>query len=86
MKLNMDGREKTKVEVNGSLRGQGLKMQMGKKIWHRKRYLRWLDKDMGHKNSNIIEVRALVVGLRYIVHRRHKLLGMLARIFLVFMQ
>ena len=30
--------------------------------------------------------RIRVVGLRYIVHRRHKMLGMLVRAFLVFMQ
>ena len=39
MNLNMDGREKTKVEVNGSLIVQGLNMKMGKKMWFRKRDL-----------------------------------------------
>jgi len=39
MNLSMDEREKTKVEVNGSLREWGLKMQMGRKIWHHKRSL-----------------------------------------------
>jgi len=32
MNLNMDGREKIKVKVNGSLREQGLRIQMGKII------------------------------------------------------
>ena len=31
MNLSMDGRENTKVEVNGNLRGKGLNMHMGKK-------------------------------------------------------
>lgn len=61
MNLSMDGREKKKVEVNGILRGQGLNMQMGKKMWLRKRDLMQLDRDMGHNNNNNnIEVRALV--------------------------
>jgi len=60
MNLSKDGRENTKVEVNGSLRGQGHNMQMGKKMWLRKRDLMQLDRDMGHSSSNIIEVRALV--------------------------
>ena len=106
MNLSMDGRENKKVEVNGSLRGQDLRMQMGKKIWHCKRSSMQRDRDTGHINNNI-EVRALVgcsVGhvvrntlgeiicrirvesLRYMVHRRHRLLGMLARVFHVSMQ
>jgi len=56
----MDGRERTKVEVNGSLRGQGLNMKMGKKMWLCKRDLMQLDRDMGHSSNNNIEVRALV--------------------------
>lgn len=60
MNLNVDGREKIKVEVNSSLRGQGLNMQMGKKMWLCKRDLVQLDRDMGHNSSNNnIEVRAL---------------------------
>ena len=59
MNLNMDGRETTKVEVIGSLIGQGLNMQMGKKMWLRKRDLTRLDRDTDHNNGKI-EVRALV--------------------------
>jgi len=105
MNLSMDGKEKTKVEVNGSLRGQEMNMQMGKKMWHHKRDLMQLDKDMGHNSSKSIEVRALVgwsvghvvkntlgetvrsirvEGLRY-MHRRRKILGMLAKVFHVSM-
>ena len=58
MNLSMDGREKTKVELNGSLRVQGINMQMGKKMWHHNRGSIWLDRDMS-RNSNI-EVRVLV--------------------------
>lgn len=109
MNLIMDGREKKKVEVNGSLRGQGLNMQMGKKIWHHKRSLTQLDRNMGHNrsNNNNIEVRVLViwnvghvvrrtlgyivcnikvVGLRHTMHKRHKLLERLVKVFNVSMQ
>lgn len=60
MNLSMDGRENIKVEVNGILREQGLRTHMGKKIWHCKRDLMQLDRDMGHKSKNNIEVRGLV--------------------------
>ena len=78
MNLSMDGKEGTKVKVNGSLRGQGLRMHMRKRMWHHKRDFMQLDKDMGHISNNSIEVRALVgwsVGhevrrtLRDIFHR-----------------
>lgn len=95
MNLRKDRKGKTKVKVNGSLGEQGLRMHMGKKIWHHERGLMQLDMDMGH--NNLIEVRALVswsvrnkvrntlgdivckirvVGLRYTLHKRHRLLGM----------
>lgn len=60
MNLNMDGKKRTKAKVNVSLRGQGLRMQMIKKIWHHKRDLMQLDRDMGDNSNNNIEVRALV--------------------------
>ena len=60
MNFNMDGKERTKVKVNGSLRGQGLRMQMIKRLWHRKRDLMKLNKDMGHISNNNIEVKTLV--------------------------
>jgi len=77
---------------------------MGKKIWHRKRILMEIDRDMDHNRN--IEVRALVswnvgnvvrntfgeiihritvVFIRYIVCKRSILLGMLGRLFLLFM-
>jgi len=105
--LKMDGKENKKVEVNGSLRGKGLNMHMGRKIWNHKRDLMQLGKVMGLNNNNNIEVRALVSwsvghvlkktlgdifhnirveGLRYTMHRRCKLLGMLEKIFHVSMQ
>lgn len=106
MNLNKDGREKTNVKINGSLRGQGLNMQMGKKMWHHKRDLMKLDKDMGHSSSKNIEVMSFVdwsvghlvntlgeifcsirvEGLRYIVHKRCRLLGILDKVFHVSMQ
>jgi len=54
----MDGKERTKVKVNDSLRGQGLSMQMRKRMWHCKRVLMQLDRDMSHSSS--IEVLVLV--------------------------
>jgi len=39
MNLSKDGRERKKVKVNDSLRGQGLNMQMRKRMWHHKRGL-----------------------------------------------
>ena len=47
MNLSMDGKEKTKVEVNGSMRGQGLNMYMGKKMCRHKTCLMQVDRDMG---------------------------------------
>jgi len=106
MNLSMDGKERIKVKVNGSLRGQGLYMQMRKRMWHHKRDLMQQHRFMCHINNNNIEVRALVcwsvghvvrrtlgeiihkiwvVGLRYIVQRRCKTLGMLVRVFHVSM-
>jgi len=58
--LSIDGKENTKVEVNGSLRGQGLNMKMGKKMWYYKIDLMKLDRNMGHNSSRSIEVRTLV--------------------------
>ena len=58
MNLNNDGREKTKVKVNGTLRGQCLCMQMKKRMCHRKRSLMQLDKDMSC--SSRIEVWVMV--------------------------
>ena len=105
MNLSKDGKGRTKVKVNGSLREQGLRMQRGKKIWHHKRSLMQLDRDMGHNNN--IEVREpvgwivghvvkntlgeivcniKVEGLRYTMHKRHRLLGMLVKVFHVSMQ
>lgn len=108
MNLNMDEKENTKVEANGSLRGRGLIMHMGSKTWHCKRSLMHLDRDMGHNSNNSsIEVRVLVdwsvghvvrntlgeivhsinvEGLRYIVHKRHIMLGILVKVFHVYMQ
>lgn len=60
MNLNMDGRERKKVKVDGSLRGQGLCMQKTKRMWHRKMDLMQLDRDMGQTNNNNIDVRELV--------------------------
>jgi len=39
MNLKMDGKEGTKVKVNGSLREQGLRMQVRKRMWHHTRDL-----------------------------------------------
>lgn len=55
----MDGKERRKVKVNGSLRRKGLRMQMRKRMWHQKRDLMQLNRDMGHINNRSIEVRAL---------------------------
>jgi len=78
MNLSKDGRGKTKVKVNGSLRGQGLCMQMRKRMWHHKISLMHLNRDTGQNKNNNIEVLVLVgssVGhavrrtLRDIVHK-----------------
>ena len=58
--LNMDGRARIKVELNGSLREKGIKMYMGMKISHCKIDLMQSDRDMGHNSNNRREVRALV--------------------------
>ena len=74
-------------------------------MWHRKRYLMQLDRDMNRNNNievlvlvswSVVHVarntireivhRTKVVGLRYTVHERHRLLGTLVKVFHVSMQ
>jgi len=59
LNFNMDAKERIKVKVNGSVRGQGLCMQMRKRKWHHKRNVMQQGRFMFHLNDNNKEVRAL---------------------------
>ena len=48
--LSKDRKGKIKVKVNGSRKEKGLGMQKRKKMWHHKRSLMQLDKDMDHNS------------------------------------